>query len=382
MADNIYQRGGIWYGRVWIAGKEHRCSLRTSDEREARNAVERWRKSLTDLSGKSAGARGTWREAVVNWSETIGAMSDADGLKSRVKQRYLESIRMVDPFWSNLQLSQIGRAEIATFVKLRKKGFTRVGPDASRQKISPVMNATIRRDLTALSSVFRAASAAGLTDFNPAKEWDRGVIKERKRVFIPPLPSEIETVLRYAASNGHFQDLIAFAANTGTRMEEAAGVEWRDVRLDRGDVLFPHTKVSRPRVVTLKTPGGDAAAVLAKTTRHIRSQFVFWHGIDGQRYHSVSESFRDIMARAVAGEQAEGREFKRFRFHDLRHAFAVRWLLAGGDIYALSRHLGHTSVKTTEIYLAYAQSYGEAMHRHTDRHTNSGSQPAQFGNGA
>jgi integrase len=41
----------------------------------------------------------------------------------------------------------------------------------------------------------------------------------------------------------------------------------------------------------------------------------------------------------------------------------VRWLLAGGDIYGLSKHLGHTSVKTTEIYLAYLPAY-EERNRH------------------
>ncbi len=37
--------------------------------------------------------------------------------------------------------------------------------------------------------------------------------------------------------------------------------------------------------------------------------------------------------------------------HTARHTYAVRYLEAGGDIYKLSRLLGHTSVKTTEIYL-------------------------------
>jgi DNA-binding transcriptional LysR family regulator len=37
------------------------------------------------------------------------------------------------------------------------------------------------------------------------------------------------------------------------------------------------------------------------------------------------------------------------RCHDLRHRYAVRQVQAGRDIYDLSRHLGHTSVKTTEI---------------------------------
>ena len=38
-----------------------------------------------------------------------------------------------------------------------------------------------------------------------------------------------------------------------------------------------------------------------------------------------------------------------------------RWLKAGGSIYDLSRHLGHTSVKTTEIYLGHLT--GDEQHR-------------------
>jgi integrase/recombinase XerD len=41
----------------------------------------------------------------------------------------------------------------------------------------------------------------------------------------------------------------------------------------------------------------------------------------------------------------------RFSPHTLRHTFAVSYLMAGGNLYYLSRLLGHTSVKTTETYL-------------------------------
>lgn len=354
MEGNIYKRGNTWYGRVWVGGKEHRRSLRTADESEARSAVEDWRKELESRAPGGTGGDPTWREAVVNWAETVGAMTEEDGLKPKVKKRYLESLRMVDHLWGGLRLSQIGRREIAEFVKVRKKGFQRPEPGGGLSTIKPVTNATVRRDLTALSSVFRAAVAAGMTDYNPPRLWDRSVIKERKRVFVPPLPHEIDTVLAYAT--GHFKRLIEFAAQTGVRQKEAVGIEWRDVRAEV-EVLLPRTKVSRPRVVRLKSPGGDATGTVAGTPRHIRSGLVFWHGIDGEAFRNAAGQFREVMARAVAGEAAEGRTLRPFRFHDLRHAFAVRWLLAGGDIYALSKHLGHTSVKTTEIYLAYVADY-------------------------
>jgi len=39
--------------------------------------------------------------------------------------------------------------------------------------------------------------------------------------------------------------------------------------------------------------------------------------------------------------------------HALRHTFGWRWLKAGGDIYTLSKILGHTSVAVTEKHYAH-----------------------------
>ena len=40
-------------------------------------------------------------------------------------------------------------------------------------------------------------------------------------------------------------------------------------------------------------------------------------------------------------------------FHCLRHTFAVRTYLQTRDIFAVSRMLGHTSLKTTEVYAQF-----------------------------
>jgi integrase/recombinase XerD len=37
--------------------------------------------------------------------------------------------------------------------------------------------------------------------------------------------------------------------------------------------------------------------------------------------------------------------------HKFRHTFARTWLERGGEVYSLSRLMGHSSVKITEIYL-------------------------------
>lgn len=345
MGRNIYrQKGGqTWWGRIWVGGRELRRSLRTPDEHEALLRVAEWKRELRQQADE--GPQPTYKEAVVLWGQTTLAGADSEGLKPAARERYLQSARSLDAHFRDARLKDIDKRAIGAYVAERKR--------------QGVTNATIRRDLTALSSIFRASCAAGIWDENPARLWDRTVIRERRRVFTPPTDEEIEAVAAAAATP--FGRLIRFAAATGVRMNEAVGLEWRDVRIDRGEVLLARTKTNRPRAIALRSPGGDAMPVLTGIPRHLRSALVFWHG-DGERYRNASGSFRDL----VAGVRARQEGVQRFRFHDLRHAFAVRWLVAGGDIYALSRHLGHTSVKTTEIYLAW-------LHRHGDRQTPIGS---------
>jgi integrase/recombinase XerD len=52
--------------------------------------------------------------------------------------------------------------------------------------------------------------------------------------------------------------------------------------------------------------------------------------------------------------QKAAQDFQPFRFHDLRHLFAVEFLRAKrGTLYDLQMLLGHDSVTTTEIYLEH-----------------------------
>ena len=75
---------------------------------------------------------------------------------------------------------------------------------------------------------------------------------------------------------------------------------------------------------------------------------LFWHGT-GERYANVASRFARL-ALELSGQDAD---FRRFRFHDLRHLHAVEWLQSGRSIYDLKERLGHSSIKTTEDYLAF-----------------------------
>lgn len=58
---------------------------------------------------------------------------------------------------------------------------------------------------------------------------------------------------------------------------------------------------------------------------------------------------------------------KHITFHASRHTFAVTQITMGTDIYTLSKLLGHSELKTTQIYADIIDSQRKlAMHRVPD----------------
>ena len=201
----------------------------------------------------------------------------------------------------------------------------------------PATNATRRRDLTAVSAVLRACVAWGWIETNPAKTWDRSIIRERRDPIRPPTDADVKKLLD--VSPPMVAALVRFLELTGMRQAEAVGLEWNQVDLRRSEATLYRTKTNRPRVVPLTPP---TVKLLRGIERPPEGEAVFWHGA-GQPYRGFAARFRVLTAKAGVA----------FRCHDLRHKFAIDWLRNGGDVYELSRVLGHSSVKTTEIYLAY-----------------------------
>jgi integrase/recombinase XerD len=96
-----------------------------------------------------------------------------------------------------------------------------------------------------------------------------------------------------------------------------------------------------------------ALSAIAGTAPRLGSPYVCWHGT-GDRYLNVSSRFGAIFKAAQRKARIERQPIpRRFRFHDLRHWYAVDFLRRGGSIYRLQQLLRHSSIKTTEIYLRY-----------------------------
>lgn len=330
MSDkNLVLRNGTWYARAEINGRDFRRSLRTSSKVVARQRLKGFLESIEHIRYHGE-ARHTWKAAVVEWSQGIG-----QSVKPNVAKRYKVSLRQVRATLDPLYIDEIGIKTIARIVKERR--------DAG------ATNATIKRDLTAISSVLTYCVAQGWIETNPAKTYDRDVIRERRDPIVLPDPADIDVIVSMAP--GNFARLIRFAQFTGMRQEEIGSLERGQIR--DGVVDLWRSKTDRPRAVPLDK---RAVGALSDSPVHITSKWVFWHG-NGERYANLASRFREIMRRAEAQEKVG----RRFTFHALRHWYAVDYLRRGGGIYTLQKLLGHASIKTTELYLDYLTP--EEQHR-------------------
>jgi integrase/recombinase XerD len=228
-------------------------------------------------------------------------------------------------------LDEIDKVTISGLVKRRRRGGA--------------SNATVRRDLVAVSSVLGFCEDEGWIDRNPALPQLKRM-KERRDPIVLPEHDHIRFVIGRAP--GLLAKLIEAALNTGCRQDEL--VLLQRSRLDYGRRQFTVLgKGNKQRTLDML----DAYPVFAAAPAYATGKYVFWHGA-GLPYRNVASRFAAITESAQKSAHAEGREFRRFRFHDLRHRFAVDFLKDGrGTIYDLQQHLGHRSVKTTEIYLQF-----------------------------
>jgi integrase/recombinase XerD len=112
-----------------------------------------------------------WEAAVVSWASAWARL----GIKPRTGARYAQSLVCVRPWLDGKKVHEIDNALLKEIVSARAKhGIT---------------NATIRRDMTAISSVLGHCVDEGWIEENPAHMMDRSRFKERKAKIILPRPT-------------------------------------------------------------------------------------------------------------------------------------------------------------------------------------------------
>jgi integrase/recombinase XerD len=328
MPKGIYTRNGIYWARFKVRGVEYRESLRTRSVALAERRLKAAREAVEAQVFYGEREKVSWMAAVVSWSQHGHR---AQGIKESTFDRYTVSLGQLRPWLDSKDLHEIDGKLLKAIVSDRQR--------------AGATNATIRRDMTAVSSVLAHAVDKDWLEENPAKTMDRSRFKERRQKIILPRPDSMAQVF---AVGSRFTDMAELALETGMREEEIAGLAHDRIDRLRRVAILEDNKGDRVRQVPLSE---RALEIIGRQPRFLKSQWVFWRA-DGQRFKNVAAQFYATVKRTAQKAAQSGVEFKRFRFHDLRHLFAVTYLRERrGTIYDLQLEMGHASIKTTEGYL-------------------------------
>lgn len=153
--------------------------------------------------------------------------------------------------------------------------------------------------------------------------------------------------------------MMALMLSTGIRREELATAEMKNLDL-KTRRLKVHGKGQKERVVqigNIATQSLTRYLTLYRPTPQLADNVFL--ALDGLPLtaNTVSQVFRRLKTRTGVS---------RLRPHLLRHTFAVRYLMNGGDLATLQAILGHESIATTQLYLHLAANQVHLKHETYD----------------
>lgn len=144
-----------------------------------------------------------------------------------------------------------------------------------------------------------------------------------------------------AECQAHLRDLVV-ALHTGFRRNELLSLRPEDIDLSWGlvSVRAGYAKNGEGRTVPITETLREVLRRLVKEAGADGSPYLF-RNCHGEPYRSIRTGFEHAAQRAG---------IKDFRFHDLRHTFASRLIMAGVDIRTVQELMGHKTISMTLRY--------------------------------
>lgn len=233
---------------------------------------------------------------------------------------------------------------------------------------------TVKRDLVGLKAALNKAVKWGLISANPAGMGRDSVTvrspddkrvrylsdTERKRLLKALTDRDTDKAKARHSGNVHriergrdarpeikgyadyLTPLVLLTMNTGLRRGEALSLKWGQLDLGenaRVTIKAGYAKTNKTRHVPLNS---EAKAVMKKWKKQSGGEgWVFPSPKTGSKMDMLKTSWLNLIDTA---------KIENFRFHDLRHDFASRLVMAGIDLYRVRDLCGHSSIQMTERY--------------------------------
>jgi integrase len=211
----------------------------------------------------------------------------------------------------------------------------------SKVKLSKVDTGGIVRYL---SDKERGALLAALRQREDNKKADRAKanVWRRERNY-PELPN-----LDDQSFFDHLQPTVIISLNTGLRQGELLSLNWSDVNIpgQQLSIRGANAKSGKTRHIPLNS---DATMALRRWRQQSSdSNVLVFPGVKGKKIVAVKTAWARLLKAA---------KLENFRWHDMRHDFASRLVMAGVDLNTVRELLGHSDIKMTLRYAHLAPEH-------------------------
>ena len=284
----------------------------------------------------------------------------------------------------DLALSELTTARIDRWKASRRnlQPAVKASSDETRRAVS---RNTINRDIAALRAGLARAVEWGLVSSHPLSRMK--LTSEDGSAVVRYLSSEEEARVRkalaarddarragrasanrwraergydawpeYGTYTDYLTPLVIVALNTGLRRGELLNLRWRDV--DHAQKLLTvrglHAKTGQTRHLPLNTEASNVLKTWSAATTDLNG-FVFVSSTSKDGLTEARKAWAGVLKKA---------KISLFRFHDLRHTFASKLVMAGVDLNTVRELLGHRKISMTLRYAHLApQHKADAVER-------------------
>ena len=244
---------------------------------------------------------------------------------------------IVEQYHSNAKLAEVDKAFVLGFINYLKNTYVigRRLPNAG-QHMKPN---TAKKKQDALCYVLKLAVAEGKIDRNPfdqisASDKIHGSKSTREYL----TEEELKKLAQTPTDKEETQQIYLFMCFTGLRISDVKALKWMDIEKDgeRWQLRIRQQKTQTPLYLPLSEQAKKFIPEQGKATDD------------------------DLVFANIPSEQAMNRQLKDWTkaagikkilsLHTARHTFATLTYTKSGDIYTVSKLLGHADIQTTQIY--------------------------------
>jgi integrase len=337
--DGLYQRGKTWRLDFTHEGQRHAVRLGRGITRTVARELAQVKRAeiLKGAVGIGPAKRTT---PPTTFGQAVARYLQAKARKRTIEQDRRHLTAFVAAFGAATPLAEITAARLSAW-RDEKLAATcaRTGAVYSPAAINRPLG-TLRHLLTLATTEWEMLASA--PRIKPVKER-----QGRVRWLTPNEEARLIQACREKRTLFPLVDIVVVALETGMRKGELLGLTWDRVDLSRGVIQLEITKTDRRREIPMRAAVYEILAAMPEPRRG---------RVWARQY--MDRVFQEAVA--AAGIRA-------FRFHDCRHHFASWFMMRGGDLFSLSKILGHSKVSMTERYAHLAAGHLRTQMEHTDR---------------